>query len=100
MESLFIKACSFIKRLQHSCFPVNIAIFLRKPILKNILERLQQYLYLLCILLPGAWYICLLFQVTEGGAWYSECLKWHKIDEGIADHNHAKLKVKDHEKHE
>ena len=49
--------------------------------------------------LPGAWYIYLLFQVIEGGAWYSECLKWHKIDEGIADHNHAKLKVKDHEKH-
>ena len=32
--------CNFIKkRLQHRCFPVNIAKFL-KPILKNIYERL------------------------------------------------------------
>ena len=31
----------FIKmRLQHRCFPVNIAKFLRAPILKNICERL------------------------------------------------------------
>ena len=30
------KACSFIKqRLQHRCFPENIAKFLRTPILKN-----------------------------------------------------------------
>ena len=28
------------KKLQHSCFPVNIAKFLRTPILKNICERL------------------------------------------------------------
>ena len=28
------------KRLQHWCFPVNIAKFLRTPILKNICERL------------------------------------------------------------
>ena len=27
------------KRLQHRCFSVNSAIFLRKPILKNIYER-------------------------------------------------------------
>ena len=32
------QACNFIKkRLQHSCFPVNIARFLSTPILKNIL---------------------------------------------------------------
>ena len=31
------KACNFAKkRIQHSCFPVNIAKFLRAPILKNI----------------------------------------------------------------
>ena len=42
MESLFnkvagMKACSFIKkRLQHWCFPVNIAKFLRAPFLQNI----------------------------------------------------------------
>ena len=35
------QACNFIKkRLQHRCFPVNIAKFLRGPILKNICERL------------------------------------------------------------
>ena len=37
--------CNFIrKRLQHRCFPVNIAKFLRKPILKNICERLLLHL--------------------------------------------------------
>ena len=43
-ESCTIKnfiTCNFIKkRLQHKCFPVNIARFLRKPNLKNICERL------------------------------------------------------------
>ena len=42
--SLFLmklKACNFIKkRLQQKCFPVNIAKFLRTPILKNICEWL------------------------------------------------------------
>ena len=46
LESLFNKvaglsACSFIKkRLQHRCFPVKLAKFLRTSILKNICERL------------------------------------------------------------
>ena len=30
------------KRLQHRCFPVNIGKFLRKPILENICEQLEQ----------------------------------------------------------
>ena len=35
------KLCNFVKkRLQHSCFLVNIAKFLRTPILKNFCERL------------------------------------------------------------
>ena len=34
-----LKGCNF-KRLQFRCFPVNIAKFLRKPILKNICKRL------------------------------------------------------------
>ena len=39
--SLFlIKLQAYKKRLQHRCFPVNIARVLRTPILKNILERL------------------------------------------------------------
>ena len=45
LKSLFnkipcLQACNFIKkRLQHSCFPVKFAKFLRTPILKNIGER-------------------------------------------------------------
>ena len=36
-----LETCNFItKRLQHSCFPVDIAKFLRTPILKNICEWL------------------------------------------------------------
>ena len=36
-----LKAWNFIKKiLQHRCFPVNIAKFLRARILKNICERL------------------------------------------------------------
>ena len=35
------KTCNFIKkRLQHRCFPVNIAKLFRTPILKNLCERL------------------------------------------------------------
>ena len=38
--SLFLD-CNFIKkRLQHRCFPMKFAKFLRIPILKNICERL------------------------------------------------------------
>ena len=44
LESIFkvnLWACNFIKkRLQHSCFPVNIAKFLILLILKNICKRL------------------------------------------------------------
>ena len=46
LESLFnkaagLEACNVIKkRLQLWCFPLNIAKFLRTPILKNICERL------------------------------------------------------------
>ena len=46
LESLFdkvavIQPSNFNKeRLQHRCFPVNIANFLKTPILKNICERL------------------------------------------------------------
>ena len=36
-----LQACNFIKkRLQHKCFPKNIAKFLRTTILKNICEQL------------------------------------------------------------
>ena len=55
LESLFngvpgLKACDFIeKRLQHRCFPVKFAKYLRRPILKNICKRLL----LNCILLTS-----------------------------------------------
>ena len=43
-----LKACSFIKkRLQNKCFPVNIANFLKTPILKIICERLLLHLFLI-----------------------------------------------------
>ena len=42
LESLFNKVSFLIKkRLQHRCLPVNIANFLRTPILKKICERLR-----------------------------------------------------------
>ena len=45
LESLFNKvtdqACNLIKKsLQHRCFPVKSATFLRTPILKNICEQI------------------------------------------------------------
>ena len=46
LESLFnkfvgLQTGNFItKRLEHRCFPVNIAKFLKTPILKDIFERL------------------------------------------------------------
>ena len=46
LESLFNKVARFQisnfikKKLQHKCFPLNFAKFLRMPILKNIWERL------------------------------------------------------------
>ena len=41
-----LKACNLIKkRLQHKCFPVNIAKFVRTSILKNIWERLLLHLF-------------------------------------------------------
>ena len=40
-ENPGLQSCNFIKeRLQHRCFSVNIAKFLRIPILKEIYERL------------------------------------------------------------
>ena len=47
-KSAGLQACNFIeKRLHHRCFPVNIAKFLRTPILKNVCKRLL--LKLFCI---------------------------------------------------
>ena len=48
VKKLFLKfsqisqqnTCVGVSRLQHRCFPINIVKFLRKPILKNICERL------------------------------------------------------------
>ena len=41
LVKLQAEACNFIKKkLQHSCFPVKFAKFLKTPILKNICERL------------------------------------------------------------
>ena len=51
LESLFhkvtdLQACSSNKkRLQHRCFPVKFARFLRKRILKNICKRLPPFIF-------------------------------------------------------
>ena len=43
-----LKPCNFVKkRLQHKCFPMNIAKFLRTPLLKNICELLLLHLFLI-----------------------------------------------------
>ena len=64
LESLFnkvtgLQTCNFIKkRLQHRCFPVNIAKFLRTPVLKNICERLLLQITLLSLIvqvIPIKW---------------------------------------------
>ena len=40
-----LESATLIKnRLQHRCFPVNIAKLLRRPVLKNICERLLLFL--------------------------------------------------------
>ena len=44
-----LQLSNFIKkRLQHRCFPVIIAKFLRIPILKNICERLLLFIQKIC----------------------------------------------------
>ena len=56
LQSLFnnvagLRPCSFIKkRLQHRCFPVNIAKSARTPNLKNICTRLLLHLFSLSFL--------------------------------------------------
>ena len=72
IESLFNKVTglhilNFIKkRLQYRCFPVNIGKFLRRTILKNIIERL-----LLCLLsliwsnrVRTSWYLIIWLEIT------------------------------------
>ena len=44
LESLFSNVADLKKKLQHRCFPVNIAIFLRTSFLNNICERLLLFL--------------------------------------------------------
>ena len=38
------RTATWLKRLQRMCFPINIAYFSRTPILKNIYERLFQWM--------------------------------------------------------
>ena len=43
-ENASIQSCNFIKRrLQHRCFPMNIATFFRTPVLKKICEQLFKH---------------------------------------------------------
>ena len=50
-----LMACNYIKkRVQHKCFPVSIAKYLRTPILKIICERLLLHLFLIKARDPSA----------------------------------------------
>ena len=69
-------------RLQHACFPVNIAKFLKTPILKNICERL--------LLLPKPWLCCFL-------ALYSFTLTKHSHFSIFTTlHANSATKIKEH----
>ena len=60
-EAVVLKACNFIKkRLQHRCFQVNIAKFLRTPIFKNICKRLLLYFM---------WNHCLFLVIIKNTCW-------------------------------
>ena len=84
LESLFnkvagLQACNFIKkRLQHSCFSVNIVKFLRTLILKNICK----WLLLLCVRLIGQ--LSQLFQESCHDIFLIFCVKskydyWRRV---------------------
>ena len=48
-KHLCLKACNFIKKkLQHKCFPVKFAKFLRAATLKNMYEKLPLHLNIFC----------------------------------------------------
>ena len=48
-KAVVLQVCNFIKKkLQHRCFPVIIAKFLRMPNLKNICDRLLLFIRKIC----------------------------------------------------
>ena len=65
----------FKNRLQHNCFPVNIAIFSRIHILKNICERLLLKFYIWTILIhfySMFSFISVLSSILQG---YQKCIQ-------------------------
>ena len=64
-----LSACNFIKkRFQHTCFPVNIARFLRTPTLKNICERLPltlKYQYKRLVVVNTKLFFTEMIRITE-----------------------------------
>ena len=48
-----LRPATLLKRLQHRCFPVDFAKFLRTPIVKNICERLLPDALLACHRMKG-----------------------------------------------
>ena len=75
LESIFnkvadLQACNVIKKcLQHSCFPVNIAKFLRTSILKIICERMLLYFEVFCKDFVDVSYENALFGILEDCIW-------------------------------
>ena len=75
-----MNACNFIrKRLQHSCFPVNIAKILRTHILKNICERL--------LLERASEILLLLILVNFIFQGIGQNLDRNELDQGIVRHS-------------
>ena len=77
LQSLFnkvatLQTCNFTKkRLQHRCFLMNIATFLRTPILKNISERLFAQVFIYFLLQEGELYTYTIITVDS-----HPTLKW------------------------
>ena len=83
-----LQAWNFIKkRLRHRCFPVNIAKFLRTPILRNIYERLLLEIFIINPFHATGFFLSpskqqetfastFAFLIFSGDIEGGQCLKW------------------------
>ena len=89
--------CVIKKRLQHRCFPVNVAKFLRAPILNNICQQLLLLIYDVCTHPEIFWnqFATILNEKFQPfGETYSEPCKTNKIEFfGILVNNFQPLSI-------
>ena len=107
LESIFnkvagLKACNFIKkRLQHTCFPIKYAKFLRTPILKNICDDCFSTVDHVTVVVTYkseiyAWEVCKEenYQLSWR-SWCTEkwCTEWQQVTTSgrTSDNNNKKL---------